>query len=236
MPTPTSSSWGKDFEYRLNNLGDIGFLLAPCSGWKWLNFKCCWCVKFSPGHCQSKIPVHMKLFTQIPTLNIFELRQRFRKSVEFLWRYRTFSGTVYRLKVAKFQMLSMQSFHHAIAKVKYLRARNFPPKCPPSASSSWGKDSENRLNSFGHIGFLLPLCPGWKWENFKCGWCAKFSRCYCKGKIPALLKLSTQMPTLNIFELRQRYLKSVQSLWRYRIFAGPVYRLKVAKFQMLLMR
>ena len=42
----------------------------------------------------------------MPTVNIFELRKRFRKSVEYLWRYRIFAGTGYRLKVAKFQMLS----------------------------------------------------------------------------------------------------------------------------------
>ena len=49
----------------------------------------------------------LKLSTQMPPLNIFELRRRFRKSVEYLLRYRNFAGTVYRLKVAKFQQLSM---------------------------------------------------------------------------------------------------------------------------------
>ena len=118
----------------------------------------------------------MKLSTQMPTLNIFELRQRFRKS---LLRWIDFGdigfllARVYRLKVTKFHMLwMMQSFHLAIAKVKYLRTWNFPPKCPPSTS----------------------------------------------------------------FELRQRFRKSVEYLWRDRIFSSTVYRLKVAKFQMLSMR
>ena len=108
----------------------------------------------------------------MPTLKIFELRQRFRKSVEYLWRYRVFGVTVYRLKVATF-------------------------KC--------------------------------------CRW-AKFSTCHCKNNIPPHLNLSNQMHTLNIFELMQRFRKSVDYLWRYRIFAGTVYRLKVANFQMLSIR
>ena len=89
------------------HFGDIGFLLAPCTGWKWQNFKCCWCAKFSPCHCTSKIPARLKLTSQMPTLKVFELRQRLRKSVAHLWRYRIFAGTVYRLKIAIFQMLSM---------------------------------------------------------------------------------------------------------------------------------
>ena len=129
-----------------------------------------------------------------------------------------------------------ESFHLAIAKVKYLRAWNFPPKCPLATSSSWGKDFENRLNISGEIGFLLALCTGWKWQNFKCCQCAKFSPCHCKSKMPAHLKPYTQMSTLNFFELRPRLRKSVEHLWRYRIFAGTLYRLKVAKFQMLTMR
>ena len=36
--------------------GDKGSLLAQCTGWKWQNFKCCRCAKFSPCHCKSKIP------------------------------------------------------------------------------------------------------------------------------------------------------------------------------------
>ena len=237
----------------------------------------------------------------MPTLNIFELRQRFRKSVEWIWRYRIFAGTVYTLNVANFQMLSMrkvftlplqkkntcapetshsnsytehrgaeskiskigwitlgiwnfcshsvqvesckisnvfdaQSFHLAIAKEKYLGTWNFPFKCPPSTSSSRGKDFENRLNTFGGIWFLLAQCTGWTWQNFKCCSCAKLSPCHCKSKLPEHLKLSTQMANLNIFELRQRLRKSVEYLCKYRALAATVYRLNVAKFQMLSMR
>ena len=130
-------------------------------------------------------------------------------------------------------VVDVQSFNPAIAKLKYLRTWNFSPKCPPSKSSSWGKDFENRLNTVEDIGFLLAQCTGWKWQNFKCCRCAKFSPCHCKSKIPAHLQLSPQMSTLNIFELRQRFRKSVECRLRYWVFAGTAYRLKVAKFQML---
>ena len=121
----------------------------------------------------------------------------------------------------------------AIAKVKYLRTWKFPPKCPLSASSNGGKHFEYRLNTFGDMGFLLAQWTVWKWQNFKCCRCPKSSPGHCKSKISAHLNLSTQMTTLNIFEPRQRFWKSVEYHWRYRIFAGAVYKLKVAKFQIL---
>ena len=127
------------------------------------NFKCCRCAKFSPRYYKTVIPAHMKFSAQMPSLTILELDQRFRKSVEYLWRYRIFAGGVYRLKAGKY-------------------------KC----------------------------CPY-----------AKFPPFHCKTIIPAHMKFSTQMPTFNIFEVKQSFLKSVEYLWRYWIFAGTVYRLKV---------
>ena len=62
--------------------------------------------RFSPCNCKSEIPARLKLSTKMHALKIFELWQRFRKSVECLRRYRTFADIVYRLKVEKFQMLS----------------------------------------------------------------------------------------------------------------------------------
>ena len=172
------------------------------------------------------------------TVNIFELKERFRQSVEYLWRYRISACLPCTgWKLAKFEMLSMrQVFTLPLQKENTYATWNLTPKCPPSTSSRWGKDFKNRLNTFGDIGFWLAPCTGWKWQNFKCCRCAKFSPCHCKSKIPAHLKLSTQMATVNIFELWERFRQSVEYLWRYRISARTVYRLKVAKFQMLSMR
>ena len=164
----------------------------------------------------------------MPTLNIFELRQRLRNSVELLWRYWIFAGTVYRLKVAKFPMLSKgKVFTLPLQKENTCASETFRPNAHPHVLRAEAKISEIGWIPLD-IGFLLPLCTGWKWENLKCFWCAKFSCCYCKSKTPALLKLCTHVPTFNIFELRQRFRKPVESQLRYRIFAGKVYRLKVA--------
>ena len=116
--------------------------------------------------------------------------------------------TGWKLQISN--VVDAQSFHLAIAQVKYLHAWNLPPKCPPSRSSSWGKDFENRLRTFGDIGFLLAQYTGWKLQYFKCCQCTKFSHRHCKRKIHAQLKLSTQMLTLKIFELRQRFRNSVE--------------------------
>ena len=108
----------------------------------------------------------------MPTITMVELRQRFRKSVEYLWRYRIFAGTVYRLIVSKFQ----------------------------------------------------------------CFRYAKLWPCHCKSKIPAHLKLFTHMTSITIVDLMQRFRKSVEYLPGYKISAGTVHRLKVARFQILSMR
>ena len=68
-------------------------------------------------------------------------------------------------------------------------------------------------------------------ENLKsCRW-TKFSLCHCKCKVPAHLKFSAQMPTFIMFEMKESFLKSVKYLWRYGIFIGRVYRLKVGNFK-----
>ena len=56
------------------------------------------------------------------------------------------------------------SFHLVIAKVKYLLAWNLRPKCSRSTRMTWSKVFENRLNTFGDIGFLHVQFTGWKWK------------------------------------------------------------------------
>ena len=128
------------------------------------NVKSCRWAKFSPCHCKSKIPPHLKCSAQIPTFNKFEMQQSFWKSVKYLWRYRIFAGTVYRLKVENFKFVDGLSFHLVIAKLKYLRTWNSQPKCPLSTRLRWSKVFENRLNTFADIGFLLGQFTGWIWK------------------------------------------------------------------------
>ena len=98
----------------------------------WQTFKCCRCAKFSPCHCKRKIPVHLKLPFQMPTLNIFEHEAKISKIGWIpLEVYRIFAGKGYRLNVAKFKMFfDAQSFHLAIAKEKYMCTWNCPIQTP----------------------------------------------------------------------------------------------------------
>ena len=230
-PPSKSSIWGEDFKNRLNTFRDIGFLLAECTGWKWENFKYCRCAKFSPCHCERKIPAHLKLSTQMAIVNIFELWERFPQSIEYLWRYRIFARTVYRLNVAKFQRLSMrQSIHLAIAKVKYLRTWNFPPKWPTLNIFELKRRFRQlveylwRYRISACTVYMLKVGKIWNVVD-----APGFHLAIAKGKYLRHLKLNTQMPTLNIFELGQKFQKSVEYLWRYRILAGTVYRLNSGK-------
>ena len=100
----------------------------------------------------------------MPTFNSFEMKQSFWKSVKYIWRYRIFARTVYRLKVGNFKSCRRAKFHLAIAKVKSLRIWTFRAKCPLSTRLSWSKVFENRLNTFGDIGYLKVRFTGWKWK------------------------------------------------------------------------
>ena len=115
------------------------------------------------------------------------------------------------------------SFHLVIAKLKYMRTWNFQPKCPFPTRLRWSKVFENRLNTFGDIGFLLVQFTDWKWKisnlqsgtvyrlkvgNFKfCRW-VKLSPCHCKLKyqrtwtFQPICPLSTRLRWGNVFENR----------------------------------
>ena len=47
----------------------------------------------------------MKLLAQIPIFHIFQQKESFWKSDEYLWIYSIFSGKVYSLKVGNFEFL-----------------------------------------------------------------------------------------------------------------------------------
>ena len=210
--------------------------LAQCTGWKWQTFKCCGRTKLPPGLCKSKIPAHLKLSNQMPPpLKRSVLSQRFQKSVEYPWRYGIFPGTVYRLKVANFQILSIRKFSPCHCKSKIPAHLKLYTQMPSRKSFEMRQRFRKSFEYLGRYCIFLAQFTGWKWQTFKCCRCAMFSPCHCKSKTPAHLKFSTQMPTLKIFELRQRFRKSVEYLRRYRVFGGTVYRLKVENFQMLSM-
>ena len=45
----------------------------------------------------------MKFLAQIPIIHIFQQKESFWKSVEYIWWYSIFSDTMYSLKVGKFE-------------------------------------------------------------------------------------------------------------------------------------
>ena len=178
------------------------------------NFKSCRWAKFSPCHCKSKIPGHLKFSAQMSTFKTLEMKQRFWKSVKYLWRYSIFAGTVYRLKVENFKSCRWAKFSRCHCKSKIPGHLNVSAQIPTFNTFEM-KQSFYRL----------------KLENFKSCRRAKFSPCHCKSKIPGHLKFSARIPTFKAFEMKQCFWKSGKYLWRYRIFAGTVYRLKVGNFK-----
>ena len=93
-----------------------------------------------------------------------------------------------------------------------------------------------RWNTFGDIGFLMVQFTGWKWEISNLANGPSFQLVIAKLNYLLTCKLSVQMNTFKTFEMKQSFLwKSVKYLWRYRIFAGTAYKLKVGKFQIFSM-
>ena len=263
------------------------------------NFKSCRWAKFSPCHCKSKIPAHLKFSAQMPTFNMLRWSKVFENRVNTFGDIGFLLGQFTGWKWEISNLVDGLSFHLVIAKVKYLRTCNFRPKCPLSTRLRWSKVFENRLNTFGDIGFLLGQFTGWKWEisnlvdglsfhlviaklkylrtwnfrhkcplstrlrgskvfenrlntfgdmgfllvqftwlkvgNFKsCRW-AKFSPCHCKSKILTHLKFSAQIPSFNMCEMKQSFWKSVKYLWRYMDFCWDSLQVESGKFQILSM-
>ena len=167
----------------------------------------------------------------MPTFHMFDMKPSFWKSVKYLWKYGVFAATVYRLKVGNFKSRRLAKFSLCtIAKLKYLRRWNFRLKCTTfntyEMKQSFLKSAKYlwRYRIFAGTVYMLKV------ENFiSCRW-VKFSSCHCKTKIPAHLKFSDQMPTFNMFEMKQRFWKSVKYPWRYD-FCWNSLQVESGKFQ-----
>ena len=59
--------------------------------------------KFSPYHCKTKIAAPIKFLAQIPIFHMFQRKESFWNSAEYLWWYSLFSDTVYSLKVGNYE-------------------------------------------------------------------------------------------------------------------------------------
>ena len=210
----------------------MGFLLVQFTGWKW-----------EISNLVDGLSFHL-VIAKVKYLRTWNFRPKCPLSTRLRWskvfenRLNTFGDmgfllgqfTSWKWKISN--LVDGLSFHLAIEKVKYLRTCKFRPKCCPiSTCVRWSKVFENRSNSFGDIGFLLGLFTGWKWEISNLVDGLSFHVAIANVKHLRTCKFSAQMPSFNTFEMKQSFWKSVKYLWRYRIFAGTVYRLKVGNFK-----
>ena len=195
------------------------------------NFKYCRCAKFLPCLCQTKIPAHVKFSAQMPTFNKYEMKQSFWESVKNLARYRIFAGTVYRLKMENFKSCRWAKFSPCHCKSKIPARMKFSAQIPPFNMCEMNQSFWKSVKYLWRYWIFAATVYRLKVVNFKSSQWAKFSHCLCKTKIPAHVKFSAQMLTFNLYEMNQSFLKSVKYLWRYRIFAGTVYSLKVENFK-----
>ena len=155
-----NQSFWQSVKYR----GRCGIFAGTVYMLKVENFKFCRRAKFSPCHSKTKIPAHLKFRPKCPLSTCLRWSKAFENRLNTFGRYRIIAGTVCTLKVGNFKSCRWESFHLAIAKVKLLRTWEYMPKCPFSICVRWSKVFENRLNTFGDMGFLLGQFTGWKWE------------------------------------------------------------------------
>ena len=160
-------TWSKIFENRLNTLGDIGFLHVQFTCWKWKISNLVDRLSFHLAIAKVKY-LRTKNFlrkcplsTHLRWSKVFENRLNTFGDIGFL--HVQFTGWKWKIS----NLVDRLSFHLAIAKVKYLRTKNFRRKCPLSTNLRWSKVFENRLNTFGDIGFLSCTVYRLKVENFK---------------------------------------------------------------------
>ena len=231
-PLSTSLRWSKVFENRWNTFGDMGFLLRQCTCWKW---------KIS--NLVDGLSFHL-VIAKVKYLLTWNFRPKYAISTSLRWtkvfenRWNTFGDigflldqfTCWKWEISKYFRWAKFSPCHCKNKKKLL-TWNFLPKFPLSTRMRWSKVFSKSAKYLWRYGIFAATVYRLKVGNFKsCRW-AKFSPCHCKTKIPAHLTFSAQMPTFNIFEMKQSIWKSIKYLWRYRIFAGTVYRLKVGNFK-----
>ena len=205
-PLSTRLRWSKVFENRLNTFGDIGFLGGQFTGWKW-----------EISNLFDGLSSHLAI-AKVKSLRTWTFRSKWPLSTRLRWsevfenRLNTFGDIGYllvRFTGCKWKISNLfagLSFHVAIAKVKYLGTWTFQPKCPLSTRLRWSKVFENRLNTFGDIGFWLRQFTGWKWE---------ISNLFDGGKKPISPKV------FNRFSKTLLHLQRVQSGHLGRKFRVP---------------
>ena len=159
----------------------------------------------------------------MPTFITFERKESFWKSINYLWKYGSFAGKFRGWKWEVSNLDDGLSFHLVFSKLKYLLTLNFRPKCslstrmrpdfqklcfiPTFNTVEMQQIFENRLNTFGDMGFLLVQFTVWKWEISNLVDGLSFHLVIAKLKYSAP-EIFCEMPTFNTFEMKQSFWKS----------------------------
>ena len=128
------------------------------------NFKYCRWAKFSPSIAKVKylrtwnFRSKCRLSTCVRWSEVLENRSNTFGDIGFLLGQ--FTGWKWEIS----NRVDGLNFYLVFAKLKYLLTWNFRPKFPLSTRMRWSKVFENRLKTFGDIGFLLVRFTGWKWK------------------------------------------------------------------------
>ena len=129
----------------------------------------------------------MKFLAQIPIFHIFQQKESFWKSVEYLWWYSIFSDTVYSLEVGKFQIFPFVKFSPYHCKTKIAAPMKFLAQIPifhifQRMESFW--KSVEYLWWYSIFSDTSVQLESGKFQIFSTR--KKFSPCHCKTKIAAL--------------------------------------------------
>ena len=214
MRTFTTYEMKQSFWKSVKYLWRYGIFAGKVYMLKVENFKSSRRAKFSPFHCKSKIPAHMKFSAQIPSFNMCEMKQSFWKSVKYLWRYWIFAGTVYRLKVGNFKSCRWAKFSPCHCKTRIPAHPQYSVQMPTVLHvSDECKVFGNRLGylSIDEI-FAWYSFTSWKWEISNLVDGLSFHLVIAKLKYLRIWNFWAKWRTFNTFEMKQSFWKSVKYL------------------------
>ena len=164
MPTFSTYEMKQSFSKSAKYLWRYGIFAETVYMLKVENFKSCRWAKFSPCHCKTKIPAHVKFSAQMPTCNTYEMMQSFWKFVKYLWRYWIFCATVYRYKVGNFKSCRWAKFSPCHCKSKIRAHLKFSAQIATFNKFEMKQIFRKSVKYFGDMGFLLGQFTCWKWK------------------------------------------------------------------------
>ena len=135
------------------------------------NLKSCRWPKFSPCHCKSKLPSHLRLSAKMPYFNMCEMKQSFGQSVKNLQRSGIFAATVYRLKVGNFKSCQWAKFSPCHCQTKIHGHLKFSAEMPTFNTFEMKQSFRKSVKYRWRCGIFARTVYMLKVGNFKsCRW------------------------------------------------------------------